>query len=82
MKARVKAGGHHIDDDTVRRRYKMGLHYLFDTYMKICDEWIIGDNSETPFSIVAQGSKSSTEIKDSEKYLQIRNLAIQRDEQA
>lgn len=82
VKARVKAGGHHIDDDTVRRRYKMGLHYLFDTYMKICDEWIIGDNSETPFSIVAQGSKSSTEIKDSEKYLQIRNLAIQRDEQA
>ncbi|MDO5321646.1 MAG: zeta toxin family protein [Bacteroidia bacterium] len=82
VQARVKAGGHHIDDTTVRRRYEMGLRYLFDTYMKICDEWIIGDNSKSPFCIVAQGSKSSTEIIDPEKFLKISNIAFQRDEQA
>lgn len=80
VQARVKAGGHHIDSSIVRRRYEMGLRYLFDTYMKICDEWIIGDNSNTPFTIVAQGTKNTSEIKDSEKFLQISNIAIQRDE--
>lgn len=81
VRSRVQAGGHHIDDEVVRRRYVMGLRYLFDTYLKICDEWIIGDNSKQPFTIVAQGSKNRTDIKDPEKFLEISNIAIQKNDQ-
>jgi len=65
---RVRAGGHNIPDDVVRRRYAMGLQYLFETYMPICDKWVLADNSTAPFSVVAEGNGKITFIKDNEKY--------------
>ena len=68
VQARVKAGGHHIADDVVRRRYVMGLKYLFNTYIGLCDNWILADNSESPFTVIAEGDSSDRTIKDKEKY--------------
>ena len=68
VRARVAAGGHNIPDDVVRRRYHMGLRYFFDTYLPICDRWVLADNSRSPFSTVAEGSGQLTYIKDNEKY--------------
>ena len=31
VQARVRAGGHNIPEDTIRRRYVMGLKYFFET---------------------------------------------------
>ncbi|MGN1215596.1 MAG: zeta toxin family protein [Candidatus Cryptobacteroides sp.] len=59
VKARVAAGGHFIDEETVRRRYFVGLHYLFREYMPICDRWILADNTTIPFRIVAERSDDS-----------------------
>jgi len=69
VRARVAIGGHNIPEDTIRRRYHMGLDYFFHQYVPLCDRWILADNSEIPFTVVAEGSKNGiTIVKDKEKY--------------
>ena len=68
VRDRVKAGGHNIPEEVVRRRYLMGLKYLFETYIPICDHWVLADNSKIPFSVIAEGSSQLTFIKDNDKY--------------
>ena len=75
VRDRVVSGGHNIPDAVVRRRYVMGLQYLFDYYIPEMDRWILADNSKPPFSVVAEGSKDVIYIKDNEKYQQIRHIA-------
>ena len=72
--ARVRAGGHDIPEETIRRRYKMGLNYLFHSYMPTCDKWILADNSTPPFDIIAEGTKKGFVIRDMERYNQVRAL--------
>ncbi len=71
---RVLSGGHDIPEKTIRRRYQMGLNYLFHTYMPVCDKWILADNTTPPFEIIAEGSKKGLQIHNMAKYTQIRNL--------
>lgn len=73
VRNRVKAGGHNIPDDVVRRRYVMGLRYFFDSYSRICDKWVLADNTESPFTIVAEKEDNVTYIKDNEKFRRIWN---------
>ncbi|NLZ19677.1 MAG: AAA family ATPase [Bacteroidales bacterium] len=72
---RVVAGGHNIPDHVVRRRYVMGLQYFFDTYIPVIDRWVLADNSRSPFTVVAEGSKQVMYIKDNEKFHLIWNIA-------
>lgn len=65
---RVLAGGHNTPEPIIRRRYLMGIKYFFDEYIPECDRWILADNSKTPFTVIAEGSKDIVHIKDSEKY--------------
>lgn len=73
--ARVAAGGHNIPEAVIRRRYAMGLRYFFDTYIPICDRWVLADNSQSPFIVVAEGNKQEVNIKDQDKYNIIRAIA-------
>ena len=75
VRDRVVSGGHNIPDAVVRRRYVMGLQYLFDVYIPVIDRWILADNSKPPFSVVAEGSKAVIYIKDNEKYQLIQRIA-------
>jgi len=75
VRDRVASGGHNIPDAVVRRRYVMGLQYLFDYYIPEMDRWILADNSKPPFSVVAEGSKDVIYIKDIEKYQLIQHIA-------
>ena len=75
VRERVVSGGHNIPDAVVRRRYVMGLQYLFDTYIPEMDRWVLADNSKPPFTVVAEGSKQLLYIKDNEKYRNIWNIA-------
>lgn len=43
--ARVRAGGHHIPEDVIRRRYPRTLENLFNVFMPIADAWILINNS-------------------------------------
>lgn len=81
VKARVEAGGHNIPEEVIRRRYTMGLQYFFSTYIKVCDRWILADNSITPFTVVAEGTTSLTNIKDNVKYQLIINSLDESDMQ-
>jgi len=75
--ARVRAGGHNIPEETIRRRYQMGLNYLFHSYMQTCDKWILADNSNPPFDIIAEGSKKGLVIRDMQRYNHIRSLVTE-----
>ena len=75
VRERVVSGGHNIPDNVVRRRYVMGLQYLFDTYIPEMDRWVLADNSKPPFTVVAEGSDGLTYIKDNEKYQLIWHIA-------
>ncbi len=76
VKARVQAGGHNIPEETVRRRYKVGISYFFNDYMPTCDRWILADNSQIPFRVVAQGLKNGpVNIKDEKTFLEIKAIA-------
>lgn len=69
VRARVSKGGHNIPDNIIFRRYFMGLDYFFNDYMPLCDRWILADNSEIPFTVVAEGSKNGISIvRDKEKF--------------
>ena len=78
VKARVEAGGHNIPEETVRRRYSMGLRYFFEDYAPICDRWILADNSITPFRVIAEGCRDEImNIKDNDTYRLIRRTALE-----
>ena len=76
VKARVADGGHDIPEDTIRRRYSVGIYYFFNSYAPICERWILADNSQIPFRVIAEGSKLDLiNIKDRETYEKIRKIA-------
>ena len=75
VKARVAAGGHNIPEDTIRRRYFAGLQYFFNVYTSLVDRWILADNSEIPFKVVAEGTKDALFVKDSATYEKIKSLS-------
>lgn len=42
---RVRTGGHNVPNETIKRRYKAGLHNFFNIYMTLADTWRLYDNS-------------------------------------
>lgn len=42
---RVRSGGHHVPDETVRRRYVAGLRNFFHLYQRLAIDWRFYDNS-------------------------------------
>lgn len=76
VKARVEAGGHNIPEETIRRRYQVGIYYFFNYYAPLCERWILADNSQIPFRVIAEGSKDDLiNIKDEETYARIHAIA-------
>ncbi|MEI8203257.1 MAG: zeta toxin family protein [Bacteroidota bacterium] len=73
---RVEAGGHNIPIDVINRRYLGGMKNLFNLYIPISDDWMIIDNSESPFRLIAEGnSDQNIIIKDNNIWLKINKLA-------
>lgn len=76
VRARVQSGGHNIPEETIRRRYKVGIGYFFKDYAPVCERWILADNSQIPFRVIADGSRNDViNIKDEEIYNKIYNIA-------
>ena len=77
VKARVAAGGHNIPEETVRRRYRVGVSYFFKDYMPLCDRWILADNSKVPFRVIAEGSRDDIiNIKDKDTYVEFDSITV------
>ncbi|WP_429946089.1 zeta toxin family protein [Bibersteinia trehalosi] len=65
VKARVKAGGHFIDEETIRKRYDISRKNLINAIF-INDETLVYDNSETKPNLILQIADKKV-IKISEK---------------
>ena len=57
VKDRVTGGGHHVPEETVRRRYKRGLENFFQLYRPIADSWKFYNNANPKSPIeIADGN--------------------------
>ena len=56
---RDASGGHNIQEEVIRRRYRNGVRNLFNLYTPICDFWIMLDNSKPPFKVIAKGNRNN-----------------------
>lgn len=75
VRRRVASGGHDIPDEVIKRRYYMGLDYLFNHYIPAVDHWILADNTIAPFKVVAQGDRDSEPtIRDTRTYNIIKTI--------
>lgn len=72
---RVKSGGHNVPKDVIRRRYRTGAVNLFSIYTPISDYWLIVNNSENPFRLIAEGkAEVIIEMHDWEIYNQMKQI--------
>jgi predicted ABC-type ATPase len=73
VKARVRAGGHDIPEETIRRRFKSGLELFFTLYKDIVDSWRLYDNSRIADPrLIATGKRGTApEVKQPDLFDQI-----------
>ncbi|MBY0522363.1 MAG: zeta toxin [Gemmataceae bacterium] len=65
VRDRVRKGGHHVPDETVRRRFQGGLRNFFTLYRPIADEWCFYDSSRPSAPrLVAMGDCRGQEAAD------------------
>jgi len=62
---RVRAGGHDIPAETVRRRYRTGLRNFFKLYQGLASSWRVYDNSGlVPHLIAERLGEADTQVHD------------------
>ncbi len=57
---RVLEGGHHIPEDTIRRRYEASRKNFLELYLPLADEWRIFDNTIEPTLVDANEQNETT----------------------
>jgi predicted ABC-type ATPase len=67
---RVRRGGHHIPDGTVRRRYEAGLRNFHHLYRPIATSWQLYDNTglDGPTLVAEQVRGGTADILDPERW--------------
>ncbi len=58
VKLRASLGGHYIEEDVVKRRYRRGLLNFFNLYLPLADSWSCYDNSGDNPLLIAYGGIS------------------------
>jgi predicted ABC-type ATPase len=60
---RVRAGGHHVPEADVRRRYERGLWNLFNVYLPLADRWLVYDGGvEAGRRLIAAGIRDAAPV--------------------
>jgi len=60
--ARVRAGGHDVPEEVIRRRWSRSTHNLWNLYLPLAHRWCIYDNSDgVSAERVAEGGLEHTE---------------------
>lgn len=64
VRERVRAGGHNVPEEVVRRRYRKGIHNFLSLYQELADTWAIYDNTvlESPDTIAMGIGKKGLNI--------------------
>lgn len=74
VKTRVSEGGHNIENEVIRRRYKNGIKNLFEIYISIVDEVMIFDNSGGKPELIAEKTlESEVNILNEIKFNKLKN---------
>lgn len=71
IEERVRAGGHSVPEEVVRRRFARGLRNFFGIYAPVVDAWLILDNSKRPPDPVALGITDQRIILEREIFARI-----------
>ena len=58
VRQRVAAGGHHVPEDVIRRRFDAGMRNFRKMYQSLVDEWVLYDNSGDEPVCLDEGYKS------------------------
>lgn len=53
---RVRAGGHHVPDDTVRRRYSRSVRNFLELYRPVVTTWHVYDNTHGKRRLIAHNN--------------------------
>jgi len=62
---RVRMGGHGVPEETIRRRYDVGLRNFFRLYRPLAESWRVYDNSKSPPRLIALGKgRTLTRVLD------------------
>jgi predicted ABC-type ATPase len=64
---RVRAGGHHVPDKTVRRRYGRSVRNFLELYQPVVTTWQVYDNSTDERRLIAFNNGSDT-VLDSDTW--------------
>lgn len=76
---RVTQGGHHIPTETIRRRYKQGIKYLFELYADKVDNLMVLDNSDGNPALIAQRTiNSALNVIIADKFETIKSIAYEK----
>ncbi len=59
---RVNEGGHHIPEETIKRRYSRGIRNFKNVYQELANVWLLIDNSKPNFEIISQFSDGQLTI--------------------
>lgn len=74
---RVAKGGHHIDEEVIKRRYYRGINNFFKIYMPICDNWSFFDNTTGEPELIAEGGCAyETSILNEELWQNIKKQIV------
>jgi predicted ABC-type ATPase len=65
---RVLAGGHHVPDATIRRRYSRSVRNFLELYRPVVTTWQVYDNSYGKSRLVAMNNSYFDTIVDNERW--------------
>lgn len=68
---RVKEGGHGLPDETIIRRYHRGIESFKKMMNSMVDVWMMVDNSDSSFKIIAESSNDQIKVHDLEIFVRI-----------
>lgn len=72
--SRVRAGGHGVPAETIRRRFRAGVRNFFQLYRPLVDTWRVYDNSEPRPRLIAKGDGHEPTILAPESWNVMREL--------
>jgi predicted ABC-type ATPase len=61
---RVRAGGHHVPEDTIRRRYTRSVRNFLELYRPVVTTWQVYDNSHSARRLIAVNNSFFDTILD------------------
>jgi predicted ABC-type ATPase len=74
--ARVRAGGHDVPEETIRRRYRAGLSNFFRLYCSLADSWRFYDNSAIsgPRLLAAGSGQAEHIVTDTQRWTLLKEI--------